>query len=66
MYSMLEKIDSYIKENGLPFREITFGYSYFDQYLDLAITNMVRKISGKHFNMGSLEYSLVYDIYCGF
>lgn len=61
MYSMLQKIDEYIKENGIPFKEITFSYTYLDPYLDQVITSRIRKITGNDFNMGCLSYTLKYD-----
>lgn len=61
MYSMLQKIDEYIKENGIPFKEITFSYSYLDPYLDQAIISRIRNITEEYFNRDCLYYTLKYD-----
>ena len=61
MYSMLETIDRYIRDNNIPFNEIVIDYDKLDSYFDQAITDRLRKICGDYFHMGSLVYTLKYD-----
>lgn len=61
MNSILNMVDNYIKENNIPFKDITISYSYLPSYLNQAILNKIREIKGNNYDFGSTEYTFSYD-----
>ena len=43
--NFIKEIDKYIKENGIPFRNIEINYSYFPTYFNHAITLKLREVT---------------------
>lgn len=59
-YSFLDEIDKYIKEKGIPFKNIIVNYSYFPDVINQVILDQLRK-STSFFELGVEEYILEYD-----
>ena len=61
MYSILDKVDKYMKENDVPFDTIVFDKKMWPYYLNEAILYIIRKYSGAYFDSGCDEYIISYD-----
>lgn len=62
MFYFLNRIDDYIRTNGIPFRNIEFDSSYLPTYFNYAILNKIRNSGTITFDMFiPLKYTLAYD-----
>ena len=61
MYSLLNEIDNYLKENNIPYKTIIFNKSYLPDYINLAIHEEMKKASSMPFIKVSPEYELRHD-----
>ena len=61
MFSMIDTIDKYMKENNIPFKRISINREYFPWYINMALLREVRKSSKIHFTRIIGEYELRYD-----
>lgn len=60
--NFIKEIDKYIKENGIPFRNIEINYNYFPTYFNHAITLKLREVTTDSFEIsGPSNYILHYD-----
>ena len=60
MFSFLNEIDKYIKENKIPLKSIEFSYTYLPSFINQAILYKLRKVSD-NFEFGCATYELRYD-----
>lgn len=62
MFYFLNRIDDYIRTNGIPFRNIEFDSSYLPIYFNYAILNKIRNSGTMTFDMFvPSKYTLAYD-----
>ena len=61
MYSLLDEIDKYIKENNIPFKKIVFHNSYLPEYINMAIFKEMQKTSHSLDIKIDNNYELRYD-----
>lgn len=61
MYSLLDEIDKYIKENNIPFKKIVFHKSYLPEYINMAIFKEMQKTSHSLDIKIDNNYELRYD-----
>ena len=61
MYSLLDEIDKYIKENNIPFKKIVFHNSYLPEYINMAILREMKKVSHTLDIKLDKNYELRYD-----
>ena len=62
MFSLLNSLDEYIKEKGIPFKYFKINYSYFPDYINQAILNHIRKnCIGSDLELGPENYQLGYS-----
>ena len=60
MFSFLNEIDKYIKENKIPLKRILFSYTYLPNYINHAILYEIRRFTDD-FELGCSTYELMYD-----
>ena len=61
MYSILKEVDKYIKENGIPFKDVIVSYDYFPKHINQAILNAIRETQNERYDFGVPEYRISYD-----
>lgn len=62
MKSFLNRVDKYIKENGIPFKTFEISYTYLPKYIDYAITCMMRETQPIRYEIAGCEkYIIGYD-----
>ena len=62
MFSLLDAIDKYIRENNIPLKSISINYSCFPSCINQIILNELRKIIDTgNVELGPEEYQLVYS-----
>lgn len=62
MYSFIEEINSYICDNGIPFKNVIVSSTYFPKYFNAAMLRELRIATGKSFVDKEIQnYELVYE-----
>ena len=62
MFYFLDKIDNYIRDNGIPFRNVEINSDYLPLYFNYAILCKIRSLGSSVFDlMWPSKYVLTYD-----
>ena len=62
MFSLLNSLDEYIKEKGIPFKYLKIHYSYLPDYINQVILNHIREnCIGNDVELGPENYQLEYS-----
>ena len=62
MFYFLDKIDNYIRDNGIPFRNVEINSDYLPLYFNYAILCKIRSLGPSVFDlMWPSKYVLTYD-----
>lgn len=61
MYSLLQEIDKYIKENNIPFKTISINNSLLPDFINLSIIKEIKKRSSRYDATVDPNYEFRYD-----
>lgn len=61
MYSILNEIDKYVKENGIPFKDIIISPEYLPKHINQVILDKIREIRGTRYDFATSDYRISYD-----